>query len=158
MVRRDLQPARVHPVLVVGAVNVGVGASVAVRGGEHPTVGRITAVLPSVDPLTRRVLIEAQIKNEKDPLLAGTFVRAVIEGGAPIAVLRIPVVALRPGSQDEVVLVEEGKLVLRRVAFARAEGGFLLVRAGLDAGAAVVALPSAEMRAGEAVVVEKAKE
>lgn len=106
--------------------------------------GRVTAVLPSVDPQTRRVPIVAEIPNQAaPPLLAGVFVRATITTGEPISVLRLPASTLRPGSQDEVVLLKAGKLRRARVVFARGDDGALWVREGLRPDEDVVLSPSA---------------
>ena len=115
---------------------------------------KITAVLPAVDPATRRVPVEAEIDNERQPpLLGGQFVRASVGGGAEIPVVRLPASTLRPGSQDEVMVVRDGKLVARRVVFAVAGDGSLLVRRGLDDKDQVLGNPQAEARDGDRVEV-----
>jgi RND family efflux transporter MFP subunit len=139
----------------VGEADVGlvqVGAEVQVLQGKRTVKGKVIAVLRSVDPATRRVPLEAEVPNEEDPLLAGSFVRATIRSGAQ-SVLRLPATARRPGSQDEVVLVAGGKLQIRKVTFALAPDGALLVRAGLGEGDDVVAAPPAEVLAGQEVQV-----
>ncbi len=129
-----------------------VGAPVKVQADGRAVEAKLTAVLASVDPVTRRLPVEAAVPNDRDqPLLAGTFVRAVIETQREIEVLALPGSTLRPGSQDEVMAVEAGHLVARPVAFTRTEKGELLVRAGLAASDAVLLAPTAEARTGDAV-------
>lgn len=112
--------------------------------------GRIVAVLSSVDPATRRVPVEAEIKNDpKAPLLGGAFVRAAVMGLAPVKVLRLPASALRPGSQNELVVAEGGRLRLRHILFSRAADGALLVRSGLAPTEKVLATPSPEAQDGD---------
>ena len=109
-------------------------------------------MLPSLDPQTRRVPILAEIPNDGAPLaplLAGAFVRATVTSATPIHVLELPPGALRPGSQDEVVVLVGGKAHLARVVFTQGEAGALLVRGGLTAADAVVLNPSPEVREGE---------
>ncbi len=126
-----------------------VGQPVQLESGRS---GHITALLPSVDQKTRRVPLLAQIDNRgPDPLLAGVLVRAHVIAGEPRSVLRLPASALRPGSQDEVVLARGGKAQLQHVVFARAADGSLLVRAGLSAGDQVLLAPSAEVHDGDAL-------
>ncbi|MCU0656551.1 MAG: efflux RND transporter periplasmic adaptor subunit [Polyangiaceae bacterium] len=140
----------------VGEADVGlvqVGSEVQVLQGKRTVKGKVIAVLRSVDPATRRVPLEAEVPNEEDPLLAGSFVRATIRSGGAQSVLRLPATARRPGSQDEVVLVAGGKLQIRKVTFALAPDGALLVRAGLGEGDDVVASPPAEVLAGQEVQV-----
>jgi hypothetical protein len=66
-----------------------------------------------------------------------------------ITVTELPPGALRPGSQDEVVVLDRGKAHIVRVVFTQGEGGVVLVRGGLPAGADVVLNPSSEVREGD---------
>jgi RND family efflux transporter MFP subunit len=125
------------------------GAPVEVAGHA----GTLTAVLGAVDAATRRVPVEAQLANDGS-LLAGSFVRAQVKGNKALAVLKLPSTALRPGSQDEVMIVKEGHLVARRVTFAIGGDGALYVRAGLDARDQVVAAPSPEAADGDLAEVQ----
>ncbi|MSP61321.1 MAG: efflux RND transporter periplasmic adaptor subunit [Myxococcales bacterium] len=141
----------------VGESDVGlikVGATVELRSAGRPGGGRLVAVLASVDPVTRRVPVEAAVKNEgPEPLLAGVYVRAAVLGLEEIDVLRVPPSALRPGSQSEVLVVKDDKLARRSIVFARAEDGALLVRRGLLAGERVLLSPSAEAKDGDTVIL-----
>jgi RND family efflux transporter MFP subunit len=146
--------SKLRLVATVGEGDAGlvqVGAEVQIPQGGRVVAGKVIAVLPSVDAATRRVPLEAEVPNGDPPLLAGSFVRATIRGGAPRPVLRLPATARRPGSQDEVVVVVGGKLALRRVDFALAPDGALLVRSGIGEGDDVVAAPSAEVKVGQEV-------
>jgi RND family efflux transporter MFP subunit len=128
------------------------GDPVTVKVGDREVQGKLAAVVGATDPMTRRVPIEAFLENGKDsPILPGQYVRASIRGGAQVPVLALPSTALRPGSQDEIFVVREGKLHLRHVVFAVGEGGKLLVREGLDAKEDVATSPAADWHEGEAV-------
>ncbi|MRG91199.1 efflux RND transporter periplasmic adaptor subunit [Polyangium spumosum] len=128
-----------------------VGAAVSIDGSPV-AAGKVTAVLGSLDPQTRRVPVIAEIPNGAEVgLLSGSFVRAQIVATKSIEVLRLPASALRPGAQDEIVVVQDGKAHLARVSFTIAPDGSLYVRKGLDAGATVVANPSPEVKEGEAI-------
>ncbi len=134
---------------------VKIGAAVEVKAEDGAAKGRVVAVLSTVDAATRRIPLEAEVHNDgAQPLLAGAFVRATVVGAEPLAVLRLPATALRPGSQDEVMLVRDGRLETRRVAFAVAPDGALLVRHGLARGERVLSSPSAEARDGDPVAAE----
>lgn len=134
---------------------IAVGDVITVEADGEPRAGRVTAVLGSLDPQTRRVPMLAEIPNvaAAAPLLAGAFVRATITVARDVPVLELPASALRPGSQDEVVLVVDHRAALRRVAFTTGPGGVLLVRAGITAGDVVVKSPSSEVREGEEIAV-----
>ena len=133
---------------------VHVGSAVEI-GTEHgPVTGLVSALLGAVDPSTRRVPIEARIdnKNQATALRSGTFVRARIQGGSPLPVLRIPHETLRPGSQDEVLALQGGTLTTKRITFAVAKDGALLVRQGLNANDDIVLSPKPEAKTGDRVV------
>lgn len=119
-----------------------VGSAIEMTAQGRTVKGEVVAVVPSVDPMTRRVPFEAEIPNTDEPrLLSGIFVRAKALAPEAVAVLKLPGSALRPGSQDEVVVVEDGKLYPRRVVLSQATPGELLVRAGLTADEEVLLAP-----------------
>ncbi|MBK9264218.1 MAG: hypothetical protein IPM54_31005 [Polyangiaceae bacterium] len=117
-----------------------------IEGAANAT-GKVTAVLGSLYPQTRRVPLVAEIPNGTDSgLLAGSFVRAQVVAEAPVDALELPGSAIRPGSQDEVVVVKDGKAHLVRVSFANGASGTIYVRKGLDASDRVVARPRSETK------------
>lgn len=126
------------------------GAPLEVRLDGRTIQGRVVAVLTSVDAATRRVPLEAEIKNDGgQPLFGGSFVRAQVSGLHPVPVLRLPATALRPGSQNEVLVADGGRTRVRHIVFARAADGALLVRSGLEPTERVVAAPTAEAADGD---------
>ncbi len=132
------------------------GAPVEVRLEGRSVQGRVVAVLSSVDPATRRVPLEAEIRNDgPQPLLGGSFVRAAVSGLKPVQVLRLPASALRPGSQNELLVAEGAQERTRHVLYARAADGALLVRAGLEPNERVVATPTAEAADGDPLTETK---
>lgn len=133
-----------------------VGALISIDTEHGPVAGTVTAVLGTVDPSTRRVRIEASIDNQGARLRAGTFVRATVKGKSGMAVLKLPREALRPGSQDEVFVVENDTLAARHLAFSIAPDGTLLVRHGLEASDRVVLSPRSDAQPGDRVSVASA--
>ncbi|MFO0678321.1 MAG: efflux RND transporter periplasmic adaptor subunit [Polyangiaceae bacterium] len=145
---------------IVGTVSeadaglVAVGGDVVVTADGGPRTAHVTTILGAVDPATRRVPVEALLVNEGDkPLFAGSFVRAQIKGGAPIAVHLLPSNTLRPGSQDEVFVVQSQTLRGRHVQFTNAPNGDLVVRSGLLATDDVLVSPTPESKDGDVVEV-----
>jgi molybdopterin converting factor small subunit len=65
--------------------------------------------------------------------------------------MRIPQAAHRAGSQDEIVLVVDGKARIVRVVHALAEDGSWLVRDGVRASDVVLVAPDAELKDGDEV-------
>jgi RND family efflux transporter MFP subunit len=136
------------------AALVAPGSSIDIDTEHGPVTGKITAVLGTVDPATRRVRIEATLDNQGSRLRAGTFVRATVKGKNSISVLRLPREALRSGSQNEVYVVEGDRLASRRIAFSVAPDGTLLVRHGLAATERVVLSPRSDAAVGDQIVVK----
>jgi RND family efflux transporter MFP subunit len=136
---------------------VKVGEDVLLSTPSGTAKGKVSAVIPSVDPSTRRAPVEAEF-DSNPALVAGTFVSTNIAGGGKISVLSVPATVLRPGSQDEVVLLTGDHLTLRKISFVRDSNGNLLVRDGLSATDVVVDAPKAEAKDGEpATLIEGAK-
>ena len=132
------------------------GAPVALELETGKATGRISAVLGTVDEKTRRVPVEASFDNPGF-LRAGAFVQARVDAKTEIAVVRMPHDVLRPGSQDEVMVVADGgRLEARHVVFAVDKDGTLLVRRGLSATDKVVSKPKPEAKTGDVVSVDAA--
>jgi RND family efflux transporter MFP subunit len=133
-----------------------VGAPVTLELETGKASGRISAVLGTVDQQSRRVPVEAAFPNPGF-LRAGAFVQAKVAAKSEIPVLRLPHEVLRPGSQDEVMLVlDGGRLEARHVVLAVDKDGTLLVRYGLAASDKVVAKPKPEAKTGDVVSIEAA--
>jgi RND family efflux transporter MFP subunit len=133
-----------------------VGSPVEVFVQDRILTGKVTAVLPTMDPLTRRVPVEAVVGNEgASPVFAGGLVKATVRSTASVPTLKYPISVRRPGSQDEVMVVNGTQLEARRISYSLADDGALLVRAGLLEQDRVMLNPTAEARAGDAVSVPK---
>ncbi|MEY4544424.1 MAG: hypothetical protein RL685_619 [Pseudomonadota bacterium] len=135
------------------------GAEVHLTAGGGEVTGRVSAVLSTLDARTRRVPVIVDFDNSRPsssaPLRAGAFVRGRVEAKEPIAVLRLPHEVQRPGSRDEVwVLDAASRLEARHLAFAISPDGALLVRSGLSAEDRVVLDPIPELKAGDLVQLE----
>jgi len=77
-----------------------------------------------------------------------------VAGRDTISVLRVPHAVQRPGSRDEVWVVDAAsRLEARHLAFAIAPDGDLLVRSGLTSSDQVVLDPIPELKAGDVVQV-----
>lgn len=131
------------------------GAPVKVVYRDRTVDGTVTAVVPSLDQATRRAPVEIEVPNTDGNLLAWGFVRARIVGKGEVPAVRLPALARRPGSQDEVVKVEGGKAKITRVAFATEEDGSLVVHGGLSEQDEVLLSPSPELQDGDVVEVGK---
>jgi multidrug efflux pump subunit AcrA (membrane-fusion protein) len=118
-------------------------------GGKAIPGAKVKSVLPTLDAATRRVPVEAIVPNDgASPMLAGSFVRASISSGTKLDVLVVPATTLRPGTQDEVVVLVQGKAVVKKISFTRGADGELLVRGGLGERDDVVDAPSPDLQDG----------
>jgi RND family efflux transporter MFP subunit len=132
------------------------GALVKVVYREAIIDGKVIAIVPSLDQATRRAPVEIEVPH--DPRLLGWgFVRARILGKGEVPAVRLPALARRPGSQDEVVKVEtaNGKKIAKivKVSFATEEDGSLVVQRGLTADDVVLLSANVELRDGDPVEV-----
>ncbi|HEX2732453.1 MAG TPA: efflux RND transporter periplasmic adaptor subunit [Polyangiaceae bacterium] len=133
-----------------------VGTPVTLQTEKGKVEGKISALLSALDERTRRVPVVADFDNPGS-LRAGSFVRARVDAGKPIDVLKLSRDALRPGSDDEVAVVHRGSpttLELRKIVYALDTDGNLLVRMGLQANDVIVQRPKPEVKTGDVVSVE----
>jgi RND family efflux transporter MFP subunit len=138
------------------ATLVKVGAPVVVAYRERKVSGKLITLIPSLDQATRRAPIEVSVPNDpSNPILAYGFVHALIEGAREIDALRLPATARRPGSQDEVVKVVDGKAVVARVPHLTDEDGSWIALSGA-APADVLALnPPDDVHDGDPIDLAK---
>jgi RND family efflux transporter MFP subunit len=137
-------------------VKLGALVTIHVQAANKDVQAKVTSLLPAVDPATRRIPVEAELTNDdKEPIMAGTFARAQIAGGSALSVLKLPATALRPGAQDEIVVVESKKARVAKIVFTRGSDGSLLVRSGLKENDTVVTNPSPEAKDGDAVAIQE---
>ena len=135
---------------------VKLGAPVTVVYRDRSVVGKVVALVPSLDPATRRAPIEVEVPNGTgEPLLAWSFVRARIDAKGEVQVLRVPATARRPGSQDEVFKLAGGKARLVHVVHATDEDGTWLVTSGLTADDQLLVNVDPDTKDGDDVEVGK---
>lgn len=139
---------------------VAVGAPVKILYRERVVDGKVVAVVPSLDQATRRAPVEIEVPNAASELYAWSFVRARISGGAEVDAVRIPALARRAGSQDEVVKIDAGpgntaRARVVKVSFAVDEDGTLVVQRGLTTADELVLSPSADLKDGDPVDVAR---
>jgi RND family efflux transporter MFP subunit len=131
------------------------GAAVTITTETGEATGQVRALLATLDAQTRRVPVLAEFKNP-GTLRAGSFVSAWVNSQEKLDVVRIPHTVVRPGSQDEVLVVDpaSGAISVRRLTFAVDKDGSLLVRRGITVSDVLVVNPNAETKAGDVVQVK----
>ena len=131
---------------------VSVGAPAQVTYRDRTVTGKVVALVPSLDQSTRRAPVEIEVPNDpKAPLLAWGFVRATLGGKGEATGLKIPPAAHRAGSQDEVVVVSQGKAKILKVSHFVEEDGSWIVRSGLTPTDKVLVSPSPDLHDGDPV-------
>lgn len=131
---------------------VTVGAPAQVTYRDRTVTGKVVAMVPSLDQSTRRAPVEIEVPNDpKAPLLAWGFVRATLGGKGEASGLKIPPAAHRGGSQDEIVVVSQGKAKILKVSHFVEEDGSWIVRSGLAATDKVLVSPSPDLHDGDPV-------
>jgi RND family efflux transporter MFP subunit len=130
---------------------VRVGAPVVLRASHgREARGVVTAVIGSLDEKSKRVPVHAELENLDDHgLIAGSLVQATIVLERELPIVRLPSSVLKPGSQDEIFVVNGETLSARRIEFSVAEDGTLLVRSGVTPADAVLARPWPEAKPGD---------
>jgi membrane fusion protein (multidrug efflux system) len=136
-----------------------IGQSVAFRiaGQSEGFEATITAIEPSVDVLTRTLLIRAIVPNEGNRLLPGSFAEVEVQlQEIPDAIL-IPSIALMPGLQQPTVFVHrDGKVEERKVQAGIRTADTVLIRDGLKAGEELITSGILQLRSGMQVQVKAA--
>jgi multidrug resistance efflux pump len=135
---------------------VATGAQVKIVYREHVTDGKVIAIVRSLDQSTRRAPVEIEVPND-GVLLGWGFVRARILGKGEVPAVRLPALARRPGSQDEIVKVETiaGKKVVKivKASFAVDEDGSMVVQRGISADDVVLLSPNVELKDGDPIEI-----
>ena len=126
--------------------------------------GKITAINPEVDALTRNVRVQATASNPDEKVLPGMFANVAIVLPGERKVLAIPITAVQYAPYgDSVFIVEEqrneqsgeAQLVVRQqfVQLGETQGDFITVESGLKQGDVVASTGVFKLRNGQAVVV-----
>lgn len=128
--------------------------------------GKVNAINPDIDPVTRNVRVQATItNNHAEKLRPGMFASVEIVMPAREAVLTIPATAvLYAPYGDSVFVIDETKdeksgqmqKTIRQqfIRVGASRGDFVTVTTGLKAGDSVVTSGVFKLRAGESVVVD----
>ncbi len=135
---------------------VKLGAPVTIVYRDRAVVGKVVALVPSLDQATRRAPVEIEVPNgAAEPLLAWSFVRAHVDAKGEVPILRVPATARRPGSQDEVLRVAGGKVHVVHVVHATDDTGAWLVTSGLGPDDQLLVNADPDLKDGDDVEVGK---
>ena len=143
-------------------VAVGNKVRIALRGDTKAIEGQITAVDPTIDPVTRNIKLRASVA-EGGALRSGMYVTVQVVLPKETSVVAVPLTAVvRATYGNSVFIIEDGKSPLgqpnkvARQAFVKlgpARGDFVAIVDGLKAGQTIVSEGAFKLRNGSPVVV-----
>ena len=140
--------------------------------GASPIPGTISAIEPTLDPETRSVRLRAALSNKEERLRPGMFVRVAVVLPEEKPVVAIPATAIVHATYGDSVFVVEPKkteagepvvgpdgqpvLVARQqfVRVGRAQGDFVAILAGVNAGEEVVVGGAFKLRNGASIAIK----
>ena len=115
--------------------------------------GKVNAIDPAVDTVSRNVRVRARIANPKGVLKPGMFARATADLGGRQNTIQLPEQALVPRADGNYVfLAVNGKAELRKVTLGKREPGRVEILSGVVAGDTVVLDGQIKLRPGVPVV------
>lgn len=145
-------------------VAVGNQVRVSIRGEAAPIEGSISAVDPTVDPVTRNIKLRAQVDEHGGKLRSGMYVTVQVVLPQRTTVVAVPQTAVVHATYgNSVFVIEDGKspvgqpIKVARQQFVKlgpARGDFVAVTGGLKAGQTVVSEGAFKLRNGAPVVVD----
>jgi len=153
-------------------VAVGMPVRITVAGTTEVIEGKVAAVEPTLDDLTRNAKLRASVPGEAKPLRPGMFVDVSVILPDSARVVTVPATAIVHAPYGDSVFVVEAKppgspgmattpdgkpVKLARQQFVRvgrARGDFVSIAAGLAAGAQVVTAGAFKLRNGAPIVID----
>lgn len=128
------------PEAVASQIRVGSNAEVLVTGLPDPIAGKLSAILPDVDPATRTLKARIELRNPGLMLKPGMFVRVTFKQKSSEQALVIPQEAVIATGKRNVVIVAvaDGKYAPVEVQLGRESGSDVEVKSGLSEGQKVV--------------------
>jgi membrane fusion protein, multidrug efflux system len=154
------------------SISVGLPIRVTMEGAAEPIAGTITAIDPTVDPVTRHLRIRGKIAVDQVKTRPGMFVKVQVIEPKRAPVVAVPATAIIHASYgDSVFAIEpkkpgspgmdqtpDGKPVkIARQQFVRvggARGDFVAIHKGLKPGQELVSAGAFKLRNGSPVVVD----
>lgn len=139
--------------------SLAVGQQVTARSGAYPDrafTGTIQSIDSRVDPLTRSIMVRAEVPNEEGLLRPGMLLRVQLLRSVD-SVLQLPERAVVPLDTRHFVYVvgEDNIAIERQITIGRRKPGVVEITSGLEAGEQVVSDGLVRMRDGIAVTIKE---
>jgi membrane fusion protein (multidrug efflux system) len=142
------------PEIYLPLVRIGLPITLTVDALPGKTfTGKVHAIDPVVDPVSRNVRVRARIANPAGLLKPGMFARATADLGGKTRTILLPeqVIVPRPDG-NYVFLAVDGKAELRKVTLGKRDPGRVEIISGVKAGDTVILDGQIKLRPGVPVV------
>ena len=169
VVLQRLNPIQVNFVMPqrrLPSLSLGLPVRVGLEGQPFLVEGKVTAISPEVDSVTRNVLLQAQIENPDEKLLPGMYVTIGVVLPESLDVVAVPATAILYAPFGNSVFVIEdnpdesvgGKVVRQQIVTTGTNrGDFVEVLAGLKGGETVVSTGAFKLFNGQPVKPDNSK-
>ncbi len=139
------------------AVKTDVPAEVTVREyGDRVFKGTVARASGALDPATRTMTTEVRVPNPDGALLSGMYAQVALTLPTPHQILEVPATAVMNDAKGlRVATVKDGKVHLVPIVVERDTGTTMELASGLEEGAEVVKLASAELVEGREVEIAR---
>lgn len=135
-----------------GSISVGLPATIAVRSGGTSVSGRVVAVNPKVDLVTRTFRVKVEVDNADGSLQANLFCTGRFELPVRSDAPAVPAEAVqRDEGRSFVWIVNDGKVSQRIIREAGASDGWIFVEDGLRGDEDIVVAGAGGLHEGAAV-------
>ncbi len=143
----------------LATLEVGQALRVKIDGVAEPFAGKVTAINPEVDAVTRNVRVQGTLANPAERLRPGMFAEVELVQNSARKVLAVPATAVvyAPfGDSVYVVEEKEGKLIARQqfVRLGASRGDFVAIVDGIAAGARVVSAGAFKLMNNAPVMID----
>jgi multidrug efflux pump subunit AcrA (membrane-fusion protein) len=136
-------------------VHIGMPAQLTLAEFPRQTfTGRVVRTSDSIDPSTRTLLVEVDVRNPKDVLIPGSFGQVTFHLNSGVRTLLVPVPTMIFQSAGlQVATVVNGKVKLVPITVGQNDGTVVEVVSGLSPDAEIIQNPPDSLVNGEAVHV-----
>ncbi len=159
---RQVHPLKLDftiPDLYRSSLAIGQEISFVLEEGLDTFSGKITAIEPGTDQMTRSVRVRALVPNAAEKLSPGAFVHVNITLESNTQALLVPAQSIIPTTRDKkLAVVKQGKAELRTVKLGERTEDKVEILQGISAGDTILTTALMQVKPGSAVKIVKMKE
>ncbi len=153
---RKIDPLKIDfsaPERYLADLRVGLPFEVTLAGSDATYSGSVYAREPAIDSDTRTVRLRGRVENPEGRLLPGAFAQVHLTLGHDDEAILIPSVAIIPGQESSVFVIDNGRAQRRTVDLGRRTRDKVQILNGIEAGDTVVIAGVQSLRDGEEVTI-----